>query len=135
MHLIPRLRPALAAGRKAGRRGGPKAFSSETPGWQNQITSTSQPKTGTSAYDAALALYNKGQFDTAHSQFADFLRQHPSSSLAPNAMYWQGECLYSQGKFDSAILVFKDLAAKYPKHPKTAAALLKACTKGRGIFH
>ena len=41
-------------------------------------------------------------------------------------MYWQGECLYSQGKYDSSIIIFKDLAGKYPKHPKAAAALLKA---------
>ena len=83
-------------------------------------------KTGTGAYDAALALYYKGQYGKAQEQFDGFLRGHPSSSLAPNAMYWQGECLYSQNKFDSAIIIFKDLAGKYPKHPKAAAALLKA---------
>ena len=83
-------------------------------------------KTGSGAYDAALALYYKGQYAKAQEQFDGFLRSNPSSSLAPNAMYWQGECLYSQNKFDSAIIIFKDLAGKYPKHPKAAAALLKA---------
>ena len=83
-------------------------------------------KNGTGEYDAALALYNKGQYATAAERFSAFLRNNPSSSLAPNAMYWQGECLYSQGKYDSAIIIFKDLAGKYAKHPKAAAALLKA---------
>lgn len=83
-------------------------------------------KTGSGAYDAALALYYKGLYSKAQEQFDGFLRGNPSSSLAPNAMYWQGECLYSQNKFDSAIIIFKDLAGKYPKHPKAAAALLKA---------
>ena len=91
-----------------------------------RAVSPAAPKTGTGAYDAALALYYKGQYAKAQEGFSDFLRQSPSSKLAPNAMYWQGECQYSQGRFDSAIMTFKDLAGKYPKHPKAAAALLKA---------
>jgi tol-pal system protein YbgF len=54
------------------------------------------------------------------------LRSSPESALAPNALYWQGECLYSLGKYDEAIMIFKDVAAKYPKHDKAAASLLKA---------
>lgn len=88
--------------------------------------SSAPEKTGTGEYDAALALYNKGQYATAAEKFSAFLRNNPSGSLAPNAMYWQGECLYSQGKYDSSIIIFKDLVGKYPKHPKAAAALLKA---------
>lgn len=83
-------------------------------------------KTASQAYDAALALYNKGEYNKAHEAFAAFLSQSPNSPLAPNALYWQGECLYSLGKYDNAIIYFKDVATKYPKHPKAAAALLKA---------
>lgn len=83
-------------------------------------------KTGVGEYDAALALYYKGQYDKAQEQFSAFLDRHPASSLTPNAMYWRGECLYARNEFDSAIIIFKDLAGKYPKHPKAAAALLKA---------
>ncbi|MDR2489359.1 MAG: tol-pal system protein YbgF [Desulfovibrio sp.] len=83
-------------------------------------------KTGSGEYDKALALYYSGQYEKAQEQFSDFLSRHPSNSLAPNTVYWQGECLYARKKFDSAIILFKDLAAKYPKHSKAAAALLKA---------
>ncbi len=86
----------------------------------------SPAQNATVAYEAALAQYYKGQYAKAQETFADFLRLHPGSSLAPNALYWQGECLYSLGKFDAAILAFKDVASKYPKHDKAAAALLKA---------
>lgn len=82
--------------------------------------------TGSAAYDQALALYYKGDYDKAREAFAAFIQASPTSSLAANALYWQGECNYSQGKYDDAILLFKDVAAKYPKHAKAPASLLKA---------
>lgn len=81
--------------------------------------------TGSSGYNAALALYNKGNFEKARQAFADFLGRSPSSPLAPNALYWQGECLYSTGKYDQAIMLFQEVSTKYPKHAKAAASLLK----------
>ena len=81
---------------------------------------------GKGPYDAALALYYKGDYGKAQEAFKSFLQSSPRSSLAPNAMYWEGECLYSLGKYDQAILVFKDVVTKYPKHDKAAASLLKA---------
>lgn len=83
-------------------------------------------KDGTPAYDAALSIYYKGEYERAGQAFREFLRQYPQSSLVPNALYWQGECLYSLGKYDAAILAFKDVAGKYPTHSKAAASLLKA---------
>lgn len=77
-------------------------------------------------YEAALALYNKGNYEKAQEGFSSFLKSSPNSPLAPNALYWKGECLYSQGKYDQAILQFQDVVNKYPKHDKAAAALLKA---------
>ncbi|MDR0827989.1 MAG: tol-pal system protein YbgF [Desulfovibrio sp.] len=81
---------------------------------------------GQSVYDAALALYHKGGYEKAAGAFKDFLQSSPQSSLAPNALYWIGECAYSRGKYDEAILTFKDVALKFPAHPKAADALLKA---------
>ncbi|MDR1490327.1 MAG: tol-pal system protein YbgF [Desulfovibrio sp.] len=77
------------------------------------------------AYEAALALYYRGSYEKASGAFADFLQNAPASGLAPNAMYWLGECSYARGKYDSAILTFKDVALKFPSHPKAADALLK----------
>ncbi len=82
--------------------------------------------TGLSAYDAAYALYEKGECARAQQAFADFLAASPKSSLASNAVYWQGECQYLLGKYDGAIIFFQDVINRYPKHAKAAAALLKA---------
>lgn len=82
--------------------------------------------TGFPAYDAAYAMYEKGEYAASQRAFADFLAASPKSSLAPNTLYWQGECLYSLGRYDDAILFFQDVINKYPKHAKAAAALLKA---------
>lgn len=104
----------------------PKPVPPKAASVANHAPAAAPEKTGTKEYDAALALYYQGRYDKAQELFSGFLSRHPSSKLAPNAMYWQGECMYSQNKFDSAIITFKDLAGKYPKHPKAAAALLKA---------
>lgn len=82
--------------------------------------------TGNSAYNAAYAIYEKGEYTKAQQAFADFLAASPQSPLAPNALYWQGECQYSLGNYSDAILFFQEVVNRYPKHAKAAAALLKA---------
>jgi tol-pal system protein YbgF len=78
------------------------------------------------AYDAALNFYERRQWDAALESFQNFLRQYPGGSLAPNALYWLGETHYAAGRTDLAIMEFKKVAEAYPRHAKTAAALLKA---------
>tara|TARA_B100000683_G_scaffold269560_1_gene306824 strand:- start:585 stop:1670 length:1086 start_codon:yes stop_codon:yes gene_type:complete len=83
-------------------------------------------KAGPSAsYEAALALYNNGDFDKARSSFDSFVKKYPNSDLVPNALYWSGETYYSQKQYPQAILAFKEVTGRYPKHSKAAAALLK----------
>lgn len=82
--------------------------------------------TKSSVYNAAYALYEKGDYAGAQRAFADFAAASPGDSLVPNAIYWQGECQYSLRKYDSAIFFFQDVINKYPNHAKAAAALLKA---------
>lgn len=78
------------------------------------------------AYNAALALARGGKTAEAINSFTAFLLQYPTGRYAPNAYYWMGECLYAQRKYTDALLQFKDVAARYPRHHKTADALLKA---------
>ena len=60
------------------------------------------------------------------TMFADFLRDYPAHTLAPNAGYWLGECHYALQQFDSAILAFNDVVAQHPSHDQAAASMLKA---------
>ncbi|MEG2171889.1 MAG: tol-pal system protein YbgF [Desulfovibrionaceae bacterium] len=79
-----------------------------------------------SAYSAALALARGGQSAEAIKRFNAFLQEFPSGRYAPNAYYWIGECLYAQRNYADALLQFKEVASRYPRHHKSADALLKA---------
>jgi len=89
-----------------------------------QSTTRVQPDEKT-AYDAALALYKRGEFGKAREAFQAFMQSFPGSALAPNALYWEAESLYARGLYDQAILVFQAVVNRFPKHDKAAAALLK----------
>lgn len=78
------------------------------------------------AYKAALALATSGRSAAAQAKFQEFLQTYPSSRYAPNAHYWIGECLYAQRRYADALLQFKEVTARYPRHHKSADALLKA---------
>ena len=82
-------------------------------------------RSGNAAYDAALTRYFQNDFTGAAQEFSAFANNNPGHKLVPNALYWLGECHYSKRDFPSAILAFKNVTAQFPKHPKSAAALLK----------
>jgi len=93
----------------------------------NTVKSSPNLDTGLeSAYKNALNTALAGKFNAAISLFEKYLQNYPNSKYVPNAYYWIGECLYAQKKFPEALLKFKEVASIYPKHHKTADALLKA---------
>lgn len=91
-----------------------------------QAGRTGTSGTEQSAYKNALAAYQRHKPVEAEQQFESFMTTYPNSKLAPNALYWKGECLYLRGKYSDALFVFKDVTTRYPQHPKAADALLKA---------
>ena len=95
------------------------------PQAQAQKSTPPQGKSDKSVYESALALYESGKPAESRKAMAAFLESYPSSSYAPNALYWIGESHYSQAQWDQAILSFKDVVARFPKHAKAADALLK----------
>lgn len=82
-------------------------------------------RTGIKAYDEALALYYRQDYDKARDAFTSFIGENPGHKLLANALYWQGESAYSQGDYVSSILSFKTVTSQYAKHAKAADALLK----------
>lgn len=86
---------------------------------------TSPAPEGKPQYEHALALLQAGKPTPARDAFNAFLKDHPKSSLVPNALYWVGETHYDQKDYAQAILSFKEVPRRFPKHPKAAAALLK----------
>lgn len=76
-------------------------------------------------YNEAYKDYMAGHYDAAIEGFYNYLRQSPTSNLAPNALYWIGECYYSKGDYTKSVTVFESVTIDYPKSDKVAGAFLK----------
>lgn len=80
------------------------------------------PKT---LYDTAYLDITRGNYDLAVAGFREFLKSHPSSSLADNAQYWIGEAFYAREKFTEALAEFQKVIEDYPNQDKVPAAMYK----------
>lgn len=76
-------------------------------------------------YNQAYKDYMLGNYDLAITGFSGYLRQSPAGNLAPNALYWIGECYYSKGNYRMAVQTFDSVTVDYPKSAKVVSALLK----------
>ena len=56
---------------------------------------------------------------------ANFIKEHPSSSLQSNATFWYSETFYRRGIFDKAAINYLQSYKNYPKGSKAPDALLK----------
>jgi len=77
------------------------------------------------AYDRNIQKFKQGDLNGALQGFSDFLVQHPTSNMAPNAQYWLGECYYGKKDYERAIEAFDRVKLSYPTSEKVPAALLK----------
>jgi len=77
------------------------------------------------AYDQAFRALRETRYADAAEGFDAFLRDHPQSSYAPNALYWLGEVYYVTRDFETALAQFERLQETYPDSSKKADALLK----------
>ena len=75
-------------------------------------------------YDAALAVFRKGDWAGAQTGFANFIKRYPASSLVPSAQFWQGNAQYATRNYKEAIATFRALLAAAPKHAKAPEAML-----------
>lgn len=77
------------------------------------------------AYRDAYAAFRGGALDQAVSLFEDFLKKHPKSQYAADAIYWIGEVRFGQGLFDEAVLQYDRVIKEFPGSKKELSALLK----------
>lgn len=83
------------------------------------------PVSAKEAYERYMQKFKQGDLSGALQGFSDFLTQYPTSDLAPNAQYWQGECYYGKKEYERAIEAFDRVKLAYPTSEKVPAALLK----------
>ncbi len=102
----------------------------QQPGQQPAQSTTERPPGAASPspseqYSQAYKDYMAGHYDPAIEGFYSYLRQSPTGNLAPNALYWIGECYYSKGDYTKSVTVFESVTIDYPRSEKVAGSLLK----------
>ncbi len=75
-------------------------------------------------YEAALAVFRKGDFAGAQTAFASFVKSHPKSGYAPSALFWLGNAQYATREYQAAIGNFRNLLSLSPDHPRAPEAAL-----------
>lgn len=75
-------------------------------------------------YEAALAIFRKGDFAAAQPAFVDFLRRFPKTAYGPSALFWLGNAQYATRDYKEAIINFRDLVARDPTHLRAPEAEL-----------
>lgn len=75
-------------------------------------------------FDAALAVFRKGDFPAAQLVFLDFLKRYPSSGFGTSALFWLGNAQYATRDYKEAMTNFRSLIAREPEHLRAPEAVL-----------
>ena len=75
-------------------------------------------------FEAALALFRKGDFPAAQAAFAGFDKRYPKSGYTPSVLFWLGNAQYAQRDYKEAISNFKQLLSLAPNHMRAPEAAL-----------
>lgn len=75
-------------------------------------------------YDAALALFRKGDFKVTTQSFVDFLRRYPQSGYQSLGLFWLGNAQYANREYRDAITNFKSSVEINPASSKASEAML-----------
>ncbi|HEX4884528.1 MAG TPA: tol-pal system protein YbgF [Casimicrobiaceae bacterium] len=76
------------------------------------------------AYDTALDLFKRGDYQGAIAGFGNFVRTYPRTPLASSAQYWIGNAHFARRDYRAALTAQRTLIANYPDSPKVPDALL-----------
>lgn len=80
----------------------------------------------TTFYQAALAQYRRGAYETARAGFEDFLEHYRSHALAPDAQYFRAETYASEGNRERALREMARVWEGWPDSPRAATALYRS---------
>ena len=76
------------------------------------------------AYDAALDLFKRGDYQGAIAGFGTFTKTYPRSALVPSAQFWIGNAQYARRDYRASINTQRQLLKDYPDNGKAPDALL-----------
>ena len=75
-------------------------------------------------FEAALAIFRKGDFAPAQVAFVDFLKRNPQSGYSPSALFWLGNAQYATRDYKEAIVNFRSLLSQASDHLRAPEAVL-----------
>ncbi len=75
-------------------------------------------------FDAALAVFRKGDFSNAQTVFIDFLTRYSGSGYRPSALFWLGSAQYAVKDYKDAQANFRALVLQASDHVRAPEALL-----------
>ncbi len=75
-------------------------------------------------FDAALAVFRKGDFAVSEALFSDFLIRYTGSGYRPSALFWIGSAQYATKDYKGAQANFRLLVQQSPDHVRAPEALL-----------
>jgi len=75
-------------------------------------------------YEAAMAIFRKGDFPAAQTAFAEFNRRYPQSGYRPSALFWLGNAQYANRDYRGAIGNFRALLTLAPDHARAPETVL-----------
>jgi tol-pal system protein YbgF len=75
-------------------------------------------------YDAAMAVFRKGEFANAQLVFVDFLNRYPKTGYRASALFWLGNAQFATKGYKDALSSFRALVALAPDHQRVPEAAL-----------
>lgn len=75
-------------------------------------------------YNNALKSFSEKKYGEAIARFQKLYNDDPSNELAPNCLYWIGECYYGMKDYKQAILAFEQVISAYHDSQKKEPAML-----------
>jgi len=75
-------------------------------------------------YDAAMAIFRKGEFASAQLVFVDFLTRYPKTGFRQSALFWLGNAQYATKDYKDALSSFRALVVSAPDHMRVPEAIL-----------
>lgn len=75
-------------------------------------------------FDAALAVFKKGDFAASQLLFSTFLKRYPTSGFRTSSLFWQGNAQYATRDYKESIASFRSLIAGAPDHIRVPEAVL-----------
>jgi tol-pal system protein YbgF len=100
------------------------------PNTSGSTSTSAPPPSPQTLYEGARQDFLTGKYELALQEFQDYLKYYPTTDLASNAVFYQGEIAFNQHRYDDAIGYYSDVLAKYEKSPKLSPSLYK-----RGITY